>query len=177
MIRLLVLALAITLTGCGGDDDASRAATKSSPAKRAARRMYDGAPPVIPHETFNAACTSCHDAQGMAVDGVGFAPPMPHAATPGIGAIAHCRQCHLFHRSDDVFRTNTVAGLPQDLRKGDRMYDGAPPRMPHGVFMRENCTACHSGPAAREAIRCSHPERSNCLQCHLRVTSDATFPR
>lgn len=177
MIRGFALALTAALVSCGGDDDASRASTKSSPSERAARRMYDGAPPVVPHRDFNAACTSCHDAQGMAVSGVGFAPPMPHAITPGIGELAHCRQCHLFHRSDELFRVNTVAGLPQAMTPGDRMYDGAPPRMPHGVFMRENCTACHSGLAAREAIRCSHPERANCLQCHLRVTSDQIFPR
>jgi cytochrome c-type protein NapB len=43
--------------------------------------------------------------------------------------------------------------------------------------MRENCTACHDGPAAREEIRTPHPERVRCRQCHLTVATTATFER
>ncbi len=35
-------------------------AEKSTATVRAARRPYDGAPPVIPHEDFAIDCTSCH---------------------------------------------------------------------------------------------------------------------
>ena len=41
----------------------------------------------------------------------------------------------------------------QDLRQGKRLNALAPPPIPHKPFMRENCVACHSGPAAREEIR------------------------
>jgi nitrate reductase cytochrome c-type subunit len=62
---------------------------------------------------------------------------------------------------------NDFQPLPQNLRKGDRLYAHAPPVIPHGVFMREACAACHEGVAARSEIRCTHPERVNCLQCHV----------
>ena len=53
----------------------------------------------------------------------------------------------------------------------------APPVMPHSAFMRENCLACHSGPAAREEIRTPHPERPRCGQCHVQqVTRDLFVP-
>jgi cytochrome c-type protein NapB len=41
--------------------------------------------------------------------------------------------------------------------------------------MRENCAACHTGPAAREEIRTSHPERTRCRQCHVPVTTREIF--
>jgi hypothetical protein len=68
-------------------------------------------------------------------------------------------------------------GLPQDLRSGGRLHNFAPPTIPHKMLMRENCLACHSGPAAREEIRTSHPERERCRQCHVPVTTTARFSR
>jgi hypothetical protein len=41
--------------------------------------------------------------------------------------------------------------------------------------MRENCAACHTGPAAREEIRTTHPERIRCRQCHVPVGSRTEF--
>ena len=63
----------------------------------------------------------------------------------------------------------------QDLRHGLRLHDRAPPTIPHKTFMRENCVACHAGPAAREEIRTSHPERRRCRQCHVPVATQETF--
>ena len=105
-------------------------------------------------------------AQRRAYDG---APPViPHKDFS-----VQCMNCHVFQNTDDVFVASTFEGMQQDLRHGDRLHPLAPPVMPHRVFMRENCRACHSGPAAREEIRCSHPERPRCLQCHLpRMTTD-----
>jgi hypothetical protein len=40
--------------------------------------------------------------------------------------------------------------------------------------MRENCNSCHADPASRPEIRCSHPLRANCRQCH--VPADETEP-
>ena len=49
---------------------------------------------------------------------------------------------------------------------------------PARTAFRENCLTCHGGPSAVEEIRTSHPERSNCRQCHLRAeTSSAPFSR
>jgi cytochrome c-type protein NapB len=184
---LAAVALVACLSSCSRGDSEGRSpepvnvpgrqnAKKNAAVVRAARRAYDGAPPVIPHKNFNMSCTQCHTALGMAID-TGFAPPMPHQDTSGLAATSRCNQCHVFHESDDVFVESTFAGRPQDLRHGERFHPLAPPVVPHALFMRENCTACHSGPAAREEIRCTHPERRRCLQCHAVQTGTGEFSR
>ncbi len=150
---------------------------KTSGAQRAQRRAYDGAPPVIPHPAFSANCLECHDSKGVAVPGIGFAPPSPHGDTTGMSATSRYRQCHVEQRTRRVFKASRFEGLQQDLRRGDRFSAGSPPVMPHSVFMRENCAACHGGPAAREEIRTSHPERVRCRQCHAEQRATSTFNR
>jgi cytochrome c-type protein NapB len=152
-------------------------AAKTAALVRAERRAYDGAPPAIPHQDFRMTCTSCHKAEGLSLPEVGFAPPMPHELTKGLSAISNCKQCHVFRRDDGLFRESTFTGLRQDLRHGRRLHPFAPPVLPHPVFMRENCLACHSGPAAREEIRCSHPERPRCVQCHVPRVTTVEFAR
>lgn len=148
----------VTNTGATG--------VKNAAVVRAARRAYDGAPPVIPHAPFQMGCVQCHNSEGMVVDGVGFSPPSPHASTTGMSLTSRCVQCHIYQTARDIFKESAFLGLSQDLRHGERLHPLAPPVVPHELFMRENCLACHSGPAAREEIRCSHPDRSRCLQCH-----------
>lgn len=155
--------------------DRDDGAVKTAADQRAERRLYDGAPPVIPHPPFGAACIACHHREGVAVPDVGFAPPSPHSSQALAGPMQRCQQCHIFQQTDQPYVDNSFAGLRQDLRAGRRLYGGAPPVMPHQVFMRENCAACHSGPAAREEIRTSHPERPNCRQCHVEQTTTARF--
>lgn len=153
-----------------------QAAGKKSLA-RAERRAYDGAPPVIPHGPLGSSCTACHSATGIQFGEMGFAPPMPHEASPGtgVGKFARCNQCHVYKASDDLFVENTFTGLRQDLRHGRRQNPLAPPVMPHHVFMRENCAACHTGPAGREEIRTPHPERQRCNQCHVPRVTETEF--
>ena len=150
-------------------------AVKSTPAVRAERRAYDGAPPTVPHESFGAACTGCHDERGQSVTGVGFAPTSPHDNTSKAGATTRCRQCHVFRTTDDLFVGSEYEALPQDLAAGDRATPGAPPRIPHRILMRENCVACHDGPGAREEIRTTHAERWRCRQCHVPITDGDVF--
>ena len=150
-------------------------AVKSTAVVRAERRAYDGAPPTIPHESFGAACTGCHDVRGQAVSGVGFAPASPHDDTSKAGGTLRCRQCHVFVTTDDLFVASEYEGIPQDLAAGDRATAGAPPRIPHRILMRENCVACHDGPGAREEARTTHPERTRCRQCHVPVTENQVF--
>lgn len=150
---------------------------KTQATLRALRRAYDGAPPTIPHKEVGASCVECHNVRGMHVEGLGFAPPSPHEATAGLSSQSLCRQCHVPIRTDELFVANLFEGLRQDLRHGSRQHALAPPRMPHPVFMRENCTACHSGPAAREEIRTPHPERERCQQCHLPIVTSELFAR
>lgn len=172
-VSLLLVGLAATFlaTSCGSADD-----TGKSPATvRAERRLYDGAPPVVPHTDFGMTCTECHNERGMQVDGVGHAPASPHEDTRGMSAVSRCRQCHVFRNTEATFVANGFVGLRQDLRAGRRLNSLSPPTIPHKTFMRENCTACHTGPAAREEIRTSHPERPRCRQCHVPSTTAATF--
>ena len=171
---VLLLALACTPPA---DDPGTGGVVKTAALERAERRAYDGAPPIIPHDNFGMTCTQCHDLKGMEVENVGFAPPSPHEKTVGMSAFSRCRQCHVFSVADDIFKGNAFAGLEQDLRRGARLNPFAPPTLPHKTFMRENCTACHSGPAAREEIRTDHPERPRCRQCHVPVETRATFVR
>jgi cytochrome c-type protein NapB len=141
--------------------------------KRAERRAYDGAPPVIPHPPLGGSCTTCHAAQAREVPGVGVAPPNPHRKTLGLSNQSRCQQCHVFQTTETDFAGSTFRGLPQTPRRGDRLYATAPPTLPHPVFMREDCRACHAGDSARTEIRYTHPERANCLQCHARTLSPA----
>lgn len=176
----LLLTLALGVWGCGSGDQVpvpgKEGAFKSTGELRSARRLYDGAPPVIPHEDFGASCGACHDSRGTAVSGVGYAPASPHEATPEGPATVRCRQCHVFAQTDGLFVESDFQGLAQDLRVGSRLYDGAPPTIPHRILMRENCAACHAGPGARPEILTSHPERSRCRQCHVLVTTRDRFP-
>jgi cytochrome c-type protein NapB len=176
-VRYAVFILALATSCSPTADRASPADTKSAALVRAARRAYDGAPPTIPHAPMGAECIACHNARGLAVAGVGFAPPSPHELTPGLSSTSRCEQCHVYKRLDALFVQNEFVPLAQDLRPGTRLYSGAPPVMPHAMNMRENCQACHSGPAAREEIRCSHPERPRCEQCHVPSTTASSFQR
>ena len=174
---IVALTAAVGCHSAAAEEVPGAGVTKSSAVERAARRAYDGAPPVIPHVSFGASCTSCHSQRGLAVAGVGFAPPTPHEDTEGVGVTARCRQCHVFRETESEFRPSDFVGFAQDLRKGPRLHPLAPPVMPHAVFMRENCLACHSGPAAREPIRTPHPERIRCRQCHVEQRTASEFRR
>lgn len=144
---------------------------------RAARRAFDGAPPVIPHQNYGMSCINCHKQEGLKVPGVGFAPAMPHERTSGMEGTNVCTQCHVWKKTDEEFVGSNFVGLRQNLRHGRRAMLGSPPVIPHSVQMRENCFACHTGPGAREEIKTSHPERVNCRQCHVTKTTTTVFPR
>lgn len=155
---------------------AIEAPRKSPASARAERRAYDGAPPVIPHAPFGMACVACHTDVAMHVPGVGLSPAMPHEDTPGMSRQDNCRQCHVFRQTVEVFVESSFDGAPGATRRGERAYPGAPPVPPHGLFMHEKCTACHAGPAAREEVRCTHPERLRCTQCHVPSLTSETYP-
>jgi cytochrome c-type protein NapB len=182
---LLLSAIVVAIGACSKSDEGTKkvsvpghaGALKSTPAVRAERRAFDGAPPVIPHQPLGAPCIQCHNDVGMAVPDLGYAPPSPHKDTAREGTMQNCRQCHVFRNATHVFRDSEFAGRPQAVKKGDRLYQGAPPVMPHPALLRENCRACHDGPAAREELRCTHPERTRCIQCHAEKNSDGSFTR
>ena len=88
---------------------------------------------------------------------------------------SRCQQCHVYQETYVLWVTNGFQGKPQELRSGGRLYPGAPPSLPHPVFMREDCLSCHDGDADREEIRTTHPERTRCLQCHVEQRIATTF--
>ncbi|GBD31821.1 hypothetical protein HRbin33_00781 [bacterium HR33] len=161
-----------------------------------ALRAYPGAPPRIPHgltadEFRLTLCHSCHVRGGYVARFGKYAPLTPHpeyrdclschvpdGSKVGIGFPnpanpAVCSQCH---PAPDV-RPREFA--PIDWRPapwpgiGQRALAEAPPLIPHDLESRNNCLACHGGPGAVQEIRTSHPERANCLQCHVRAPLEA----
>lgn len=131
---------------------------------RAARRAYDGAPPVVPHvidQASSASCVACHTA-GLAV-GDRVAPVMPHAPW------ASCTQCHAEGDNPRVPSglavANTFEGLRPSGQGGQRAWLGAPPTIPHATHNRDDCASCH-GVWGRDGLRTTHPERQSCTQCH-----------
>lgn len=178
-VRLMLLAVLASSNGChrlvpADESQPGASQLQLTPTNvRAERRLYDGAPPVIPHKPLNISCTQCHTSTGREAPPLGFAPANPHAATRGISGTSYCQQCHVFRRSESTFNNspNDFSGLSQHFVPAERLYPGAPPVIPHRVFMRENCASCHSGPAARLEIVCRHIQRANCRQCHVPQTA------
>jgi nitrate reductase (cytochrome), electron transfer subunit len=131
---------------------------------RAERRAFDGAPPVVPHpidQMGTASCLVCHGEGLMIGKGV-WAPRMSHAY------LANCTQCHVEQQAVQLEPLSQPSNEFEPFRStagGSRAWPGAPPTVPHPVFMREDCLSCH-GPAGSEPLRTTHPYRASCLQCH-----------
>ena len=138
-----------------------------------ARRAYPGAPPYIPHPVLNHQviadqCLSCHEKGGYVPTYNTYAPLSPHPEKQ------NCRQCHVTQAFVPAFvESNWIQ--PNPPKRGQSALPGSPPRIPHSLQMRENCLSCHSGPAAVEEIRVSHPQRENCRQCHVPQTTTSLF--
>jgi cytochrome c-type protein NapB len=140
------------------------AARASSIEQRAALRAYEGAPPVIPHATADLniqTCRACH-AQGLKA-GDKVAKMVSHTY------MANCTQCHVeaagTFLGTDPGPANSFVGLRSSGYGGTRAWAGAPPVMPHAVFMRTNCVSCH-GEHGYNGWRPDHLSRTNCVQCH-----------
>ncbi len=137
-------------------------------AARAIRRAFNGAPPTVPHEIdqlSSASCMACHGPDASMV----IAGRRPSSLSHPY--YTSCTQCHVpadgLRRLTDEERlvvASAFMGL-ENPGPGSRAYPGAPPTVPHQIFMRQNCMSCH-GPTRPNAIRSSHPDRQNCLQCH-----------
>jgi cytochrome c-type protein NapB len=161
------LSAAAAAAGCaGGDADAARIMPRST-VERALGRAYDGAPPTIPHDAAIGGCATCHDADGLAISGVGVAPASPHGEAAAAGAMRRCRQCHAPVSVTTSYVASRFTGLAQGQWQGQRATPGAPPTIPHTLQLRGECLTCHAGPAARAEIRTTHPERARCRQCHV----------
>ncbi len=137
---------------------------------RAARRAFDGAPPVVPHPIVQdsaASCLACHGPGLVIKDKV--ASRMSHAP------YASCTQCHVPAGGPEIPNVGSelLAALAENdfnglaaSQKGTRAWAQAPPTIPHSTLMRTDCMSCH-GPQGLFGLRTPHPDRQSCLQCHV----------
>ncbi|MFQ5560329.1 MAG: cytochrome C, partial [Nitrospinota bacterium] len=140
------------------------------------RRQYPGSPPVIPHRIADDmygkknSCPECHRDGGYSPTQEAFAPVTPHPE------FENCVQCHVPKRTNRVFRKNHWKSVdPPKIRRS--ALPGSPPPIPHSTQLRENCSACHTGPASVFEIHTPHPERINCVQCHVPQNGKGVFTR
>lgn len=133
--------------------------------KRDQLRAFYTAPPVIPHEAYAndpAECAYCHS-------DVRETPHGTTLITPHI-EFHSCAQCHVRAASElgspTIQSANRFQGLetPND---GHRWSEISPPTVPHRTALREGCLTCHAANSPYEHLRCPHPERSQCYQCHV----------
>lgn len=132
--------------------------------ERRAGRSFEGAPPVMGHSlafSGDRDCLECHG-NGMTI-GKRIARVMSHVELP------NCTQCHIeganeFLDQQSLPENEFVGWWKQE--RGATAMRGAPPTIPHGTFLRTTCLSCH-GQYGYEGLRTNHPERANCLQCHI----------
>jgi len=129
-------------------------------------RQYPGSPPRIPHKVAPSFsddtedCLACHGRGGYDVELDAYAPVTPHPEKE------LCYQCHVPKLTDELFvETNWLSVVPPKL--GISALGGSPPPIPHSLQIRDDCIACHAGPAAVAEIRVDHATRGNCRQCHV----------
>jgi cytochrome c-type protein NapB len=129
-------------------------------------RQYPGSPPRIPHKVFPAFsdeaedCLACHGRGGYDVELDAYAPVTPHPEKE------LCYQCHVPELTDGLFVESNWLSVPPP-KLGNSQLGGSPPPIPHSLQMRDDCIACHAGPAAVAEIRVDHATRGNCRQCHV----------
>lgn len=131
-------------------------------------RQYPGSPPRIPHEVNLAFsgnetdCLSCHGKGGFSPEFNAFAPVTPHPEN------ILCYQCHAQVDTRELFIETEWKSIDPP-RLGSSALGGSPPIIPHSLQLRENCIACHTGPAAVVEIQVTHAARGDCRQCHAVV--------
>ena len=136
-------------------------------------RAFHGGPPSIPHPVVDElnmgdkSCLKCHENGGFVAKFNAYTPVVPHPEK------VNCRQCHVTENTSSLFKETTSGAFPKPSI-GNAEFNGSPPIIPHQIQLHENCLACHAGPAAPKEIRVLHPERSNCLQCHVLNNKEMT---
>jgi cytochrome c-type protein NapB len=152
------------------EEASEQAIAQAARVQRAERRAFYTAPPVIPHgvdhRTTDKACLTCHQNVVMREGKASVVTPHPQ--------FYNCQQCHVRsvsaeHPEPIDVPTNWI-GL-EEPTSGLRTHPEAPPMIPHREYLREDCLSCHNPKSPQEHLRTSHPDRSNCMQCHVR---DAT---
>ncbi len=130
-------------------------------------RAYYGAPPSIPHSIKEEIsigennCLKCHQNGGFSEKFKAYTPIVPHPE------MINCKQCHVSQKSQTLFvNSNFKKGKAPKVGVNNALK-GSPPTIPHEIQMRKNCLSCHASPSTPKEIRVSHPERTDCMQCHV----------
>lgn len=137
-------------------------------------RAYYGAPPSIPHDINEQqnmggnSCLKCHKNGGFVEKFNAYTPVSPHPE------LVNCMQCHVEQQKKTFFKAGNFAKINAPEVGHNNALVGTPPIIPHQIQLRENCLACHAGPSAPVKIRVTHPERTNCRQCHVPNTNELT---
>lgn len=156
-------------------------APKKDPSKYYKSRAYQGAPPTIPHEIDGSniggkTCLQCHENGGYVDKFKANAPIVPHPD------FTNCVQCHVPVKTNGEFKDSNWEKVRNINIKfsSNQILLTSPPVIPHTVHKNDDCLSCHSGLGIKK-IRVTHPERTNCKQCHVpRNTeneSEMTFER
>ena len=162
LLSLLSVVFLFSTFSCGGAETRTEALEELR-SVRARLRVYDGAPPVIPHplkDSTYSRCLYCHE-HGRELAGM-TAPVTPHPE------MTNCRQCHVEVKTDDLFSENDFEPYRITGRLPGKNPTG-PPRMVHRLQMRERCEVCHMTDQAAAVLQPRHGERGDCLQCHVHV--------
>lgn len=135
-------------------------------------RQYPGSPPQIAHGvalSFSGEqtdCLACHEKGGFSPEYGKFTPITPHPEN------TLCYQCHAQIVSEELFVGSNWKSITPP-RLGQSFLSNSPPPVPHTLQLRENCIACHTGPAAVAEIRITHASRGDCRQCHATAVQTA----
>ena len=135
-------------------------------------KAYPGAPPSIPHPVKEKmglggkVCLQCHQNGGYVDKFQAYAPVTPHPE------MINCKQCHVEQNTSSSFKGSQFYKKSAPEVGINAAFEGGPPTIPHQLQMRENCLACHGGPAAVKELRVDHPDRVNCRQCHVPQASE-----
>jgi len=142
---------------------------------RASRRAFFSAPPVIPHTIGNTdqECLSCHGNKRTFRGVMSTLTPHPY--------LKNCMQCHVkgvapsyIPKGDQLVDTSFV-GLAKQSRL-PRAHHLAPPVIPHRLYLHDNCNSCHSKRRPSDSgISGPHPNRVNCMQCHVLADKHLDF--
>lgn len=163
---LAIMQPSILMAGKANKQEQAKVGEKTG---RDALRAFYTAPPVIPHEVAvrnSSECLYCH--KEVADIGGRTTVKTPHPE------FSNCMQCHVQGAVNEVIDVqNSWQGL-EEPAGGMRAHEFAPPLIPHRITLRENCLSCHGPDNPDEKLRTTHPERSNCQQCHV-AAEDVEF--
>lgn len=166
----------------------------ADPRAGARHRWWSGLGPVLPHDTFPADCTLCHEGSGWNQLRADFT--FDHGEQTGVALHgeheqAQCLRCHNDRGPVDVFAARGCGGCHEDLHQGDLGNDCARchgesswheldgvalhlrTRFPlSGAHARVACHQCHPGASVGNFM----PADPSCVTCHRADLARAANP-